>query len=1000
MRILEIPTGESLQSIIENEGLDLDDSSLFFLLPDIPAINQAEELFLKHGLWGQRLLTFGKLATLPNLKGGMKFLELSRMGRLFLMEEVVRDLTDSLSYFKGISSIKGFSESLVRLIADLKHMKLTPDNLAEITGKLQDKELQKKLGDLRCIYEYYQKKLYEGEFVDDIDRLRLFSESTGRGELTNILPEAKTFVVFGFFDFTCSQLEVLKSIKDAGYELIIYLPPLGDSPSLRSEVMGKMKEWLGNFEVKELPQTFKPEKNIEIHSFPSFREEAEFAAREIKRLILDKSFKPNEIAVVLRSLSEKENHLIRAFEKFGLPYSISAGISLRTSSLGQFVIKLLRIKSHDFEREPFINFLKSPFLSEFFSNIDEFEESVSELDIESRDQKVLGGLKKWRELLDGSQTPEFGKTVNGIIDNIERRFGSNSLRDLSEDLGEILDEFCVYKAVEELSSKSYIHHAAWEQFAGFLKELRFLSKIRFKRSINKMEDFSFLIEELMSEVQFSSSTPVKEEKTRIMDVFDTRGTSFPVVFILDVGEKSFPAPLAKEPILKNDERALINAILGKDSFTLEKNHYELEEFLFNRVCNSTEGKLYITYSYLDENERSKLPSYLVEELAEKGKIETRRYDLEESLLEPDNIYTKIDLANHLFYTKQYETEIFAGYLKNNWNPYGWVLNGTKAESHRLIPDGNYCRFEGIITRKGLLNDRIKLSPTRLETYGDCPFRYFAGTILGLEGLEEVEDEVSMLDLGGFYHEVLKDLFKLLAKGMGGRVDLRKVDDEHLLNKFKELISKVDFDEKFLGITPGMRELIKIRAVDEVLPQFILTEAERIRLWNDKGFYPTHFEKELKFNIGNVQLRGKTDRIDIGREGALIIDYKLRSPSGKEFATYKYLQLPLYLYALKQQEGINPYGGYYRFLERPDEENRGADREGKESIDDLINSAVSQVEMYIKLISQGFFAPVIDKNKEPGFEKSEIELRKDERSPCGYCDFSNLCRVTDGTIRKL
>lgn len=57
------------------------------------------------------------------------------------------------------------------------------------------------------------------------------------GELKNILPEAKTFVVFGFFDFTSSQLEVLKSIKDAGYELIIYLPPLGELPTLRSEVM-------------------------------------------------------------------------------------------------------------------------------------------------------------------------------------------------------------------------------------------------------------------------------------------------------------------------------------------------------------------------------------------------------------------------------------------------------------------------------------------------------------------------------------------------------------------------------------------------------------------------------------------------------------------------------------------------------------------------------------------------------------------------------------------
>jgi ATP-dependent helicase/nuclease subunit B len=995
---LKSTLNDGLQTIVEKESLDLYDSSIYFLLPDIPAINQADQLFLKQGLWGQRLLTFGKLATIANLKGERKFPELSRMGRLFLMEEVVRELTNSLSYFKEISSIKGFSESLVRLVAELKHMKLAPDNLAEIAGKLEDKELRRKLEDLRLILERYQRKLHEGEFVDDIDRLRLFSESAGRGELKNILPEAKTFVVFGFFDFTSSQLEVLKSIKDAGCELIIYLPPPGELPSLRSEVMEKMKEWLGDLEVKEIPQISKPEKNIEIHSFPSFREEAEFAAREIKRLILEKSVKPNEIAVVLRSLSEKESHLIRAFEKFGIPYSISAGVSLRTSPLGQFVINLLRIRSYDFEREPFINLLKSPFLSEFFRDIDQYEESVSELDIESRDWRILGGSKHWKELLKEFEGTEFGKSVNAIIDRIERKFSSDNLGDITQELGEILDEFRVYKAVEKLSSKSHIHHAAWEQFAGFFKEIRFLSQIRFRRSIEKIEDFSSLIEDLMSEVQFSLSTPVKGEKIRIMEAFDTRGTSFPVVFILDVGEKSFPSPLAKDPILKNDERALINATLGKNSFVVERNHYELEEFLFNLVCNSAKRKLYITYSYLDEKERSKLPSYLVEELVEKQKIGVRRYNLEDSLLEPGNIYTKNDLANHLFYVKRYGKEIFAGYLKSNWNPYRWVLDGIQAESHRLIPDGNYCCFEGIITQKELLVGRIKIPPTQLETYGDCPFRYFAGNILELEGLEEVEDEVSALDLGKLYHDVLRDLFKSLAREMRGRVDLRKVDDRRLIDKFRGLISKVDFDEKFPGITPGIRELVRIRAVDEVLPQFILAEAERIRQWNDKGFFPTHFEKELNFNIGNFQIRGKTDRIDIGREGALIIDYKRKSLLDKKFFSHNCLQLPLYLYALKK-EGINPYGGYYRSVERPDEES-GADREVKKDIDDLINSAISQAEMYINLINQGFFAPVIEKNKGLGFEKSQIELKKVDYSPCGYCDFSNLCRVTEGAIRRL
>jgi hypothetical protein len=49
------------------------------------------------------------------------------------------------------------------------------------------------------------------------------------------------------------------------------------------------------------------------------------------------------------------------------------------------------------------------------------------------------------------------------------------------------------------------------------------------------------------------------------------------------------------------------------------------------------------------------------------------------------------------------------------------------------------------------------------------------------------------------------------------------------------------------------------------------------------------------------------------------------------------------------------------------------------------------------MKEGFFAPVIEK-KEPGFEKVEIELRKDDHGSCKWCEFRDLCRVQGGTVR--
>jgi ATP-dependent helicase/DNAse subunit B len=291
----------------------------------------------------------------------------------------------------------------------------------------------------------------------------------------------------------------------------------------------------------------------------------------------------------------------------------------------------------------------------------------------------------------------------------------------------------------------------------------------------------------------------------------------------------------------------------------------------------------------------------------------------------------------------------------------------------------------------------EFSPTSLETYGDCPFKYFAGEILKLEFPEEPEDEVMGLDLGSFYHRVLKTLFSSLAGRMGGKVDLTDVSDNELIDLLNKCIEKEDLDKEFGWLSQTVRELIENRIVEKVFPQFMVAEAERIREWNKRGFFPERFEKKIGFDMGGIKISGQIDRIDIGDNRALVIDYKLRSSNRKQFFDYINLQLPIYLSALRN-EGIEPYGGYYRFVEKPHLES-GAIWGGRKTIDELINSAMSQVEMYVSLMREGFFAPVIQK-KDKGFEREEIEVKKDEFAPCSWCEFKDLCRVQGGTVRKL
>jgi len=285
----------------------------------------------------------------------------------------------------------------------------------------------------------------------------------------------------------------------------------------------------------------------------------------------------------------------------------------------------------------------------------------------------------------------------------------------------------------------------------------------------------------------------------------------------------------------------------------------------------------------------------------------------------------------------------------------------------------------------------------LETYGDCPFKFFAGGILGLKVPQEIEEDITTLDLGSFYHEVMKCFFIRLTEEMSGKVDLREVGDDEIIKNLLNVLEELNLDKRFYWLPPGISDLIKRRIKDEVLPQFLISEAKRTRKWNSEGFFPNMYEKDLRFQVGDLEIRGKADRVDISDKEAAVIDYKYRSSTGKKFFDYHNLQLPLYLLAL-EGEGFKPFGGYYRFIEKPEEE-QGSDIITKKDFQDQVKRAKEQVYKYIDLIQNGFFPPVIDK-KDMDFENKEMELKKSDHSPCSWCEFSDLCRVDGGSYRKM
>jgi ATP-dependent helicase/DNAse subunit B len=1001
MRIVQTECGESFEGIVEKGNINPDDQATYFLLPDIPAIVQAENVFLKrNGLWGERLLTFGKLSFISNLNSSERRNVVSRMGRLFMMEEIVDGLNSDFAYFNDKCLVRGFSESLLKIIAELKHAKITPQDLTDIGEREAEGDLKDKLKDLALIFKGYQERLKREVLIDDIDKLTLLSESTRKGRLSVILPDAKRIVVFGFYDFTPSQLEVLDAVDRAGFDLAIYIPPLDKAPGLKSQVIGKIEDWFGRIEIERMTQRNRNECKIEIHSFPSLKGEVEFAATEIKGFLLSGAYRPDEIGIVSRSMANNESLYAGELDRLGIPYSMSTAGRLRSSALGQFTLTLLRTKSSGFEKKHLLNLIRNPFLATYLQH-EQISEFSCEIDFKSSRKKTLRGAKAWEELLDEfseSEDSGIAERVKKLILIVSRNLNSLDVGVLTEDLANLMDELLVYESVRQSPDKKDSLFNSWARFHSFIRELRFLSKFRFKAlKVRRLNEFINLLQELWIEEKFSHFSAQSTERVQVLDALATRGTSFQILFILDVAERSFPLPFIRDPILKSHERKHINDYIGNRPLHEELNHYESEDLLFDLIESSVRKKLYISYSSRDDRDRSALPSYHVYEIEKKLGIEARRHFLEDRFKSNDTVYTKPTLAEHLFYVYRYQEFEFKKYFEKLPESIKYVLKGTNAERRRLEINGVFSEFEGKIADARLLPELNESSPTKLETYGQCPFRFFASNILNLRKADEIEDDVSPLDLGLFYHRTLKEFFLSLAKQTGGRVDLRKISDQEISESLTAFLNGKDFDKVFNWLSDGKRELAIKRITEQVLPHFMEFEAVRIREWNALGFFPTGFEQGIDFEIDDIKLSGIVDRVDFGDRGLVIIDYKLKPSSTRSFFDFRNLQLPLYLYAFSRL-GEQPRGGFFRFLERPDRE-IGFQEKGKKSVEDQISSAERQVRIYVNLIREGFFPPVIAE-KGLGFEKTEVELRKDDRGPCGWCEYSDLCRAPGGVFRRL
>jgi ATP-dependent helicase/DNAse subunit B len=261
------------------------------------------------------------------------------------------------------------------------------------------------------------------------------------------------------------------------------------------------------------------------------------------------------------------------------------------------------------------------------------------------------------------------------------------------------------------------------------------------------------------------------------------------------------------------------------------------------------------------------------------------------------------------------------------------------------------------------------SPSRFESYGSCPYRFYTEYMLSLQPLESPQLGFDSLQQGSMVHEILEQVHRQAADPS---------DPKTVRSALPKVAAAVfELAPEKHGFRPS--------AFWEVEQQELLERVERSldKLFGEsQGWTPYRYECRFGFDpappltietpAGTIQLRGVIDRVDRAADGRLrIIDYKTGSSglAKKDLLEGRRLQLPLYALAAQQalQLGdpseafywsVNGANSYCRLSRFQSEHGNG--------IEAAIHLAVDYVARFLDGILNGRFSPTPPEGGCPSF----------------------------------
>ncbi len=872
------------------------------------------------------VLSFTRLAgRLTDAAGGGAAPMLDPGGRMLLMYAALRRVADALTTYRAPSRKPAFLTGLLATVDECRSYRVEPEALMaageELGGRQGDK-----LKDLGLIYAAYRGLEAQGaaDPRGRLDRLAVQLEGTRWGA-------GMAFYVYGFTDFTPQEERVLSALMAQG-ELTVALVCGGeDDPSgifqpalrcagrlarlakagavpVREEVLDRplarcpSLAFLEENLFGEGPgQAWAGECAVVRVAAASPRQEVEWCAAEILRLLREENCRCRDIAVCARRLDGYGELVESVFARYGVPVFLSAMEDVLEKPVLALVTSALAAAGSDYPYEELFRYLKTG-----LTGITEEERDLLENYVLTWDLKgpAWTRQKPWDMHPEGYGR-EFTPADTALVawlDGLRRRVIAplEALRKGTDKTGRGR-ALALYQLLEDIDLPTRLGQRAdsldrrgertaaaqyrqlWDILAGGLEQCALL----LGDTELELEEFSRLFSLVLSQYDVGA-IPVSLDAVTVGDAPRMAHKEVKALFLLGADSGAIPDCAVSPGLFTDQDRDALSA-MEVELAPRQEDKLRREMTIAYETCCRPSQRLYVSYS-AGEGDNQRTPCFLWARLGALFPDAPVRDggDPLARLSAPD---AALELAG--------SSPAVAEALKR--------VPGLPERVERIQDAAGWRR--GRLSRPAvdaLFGPVVPMSATKLDLVNSCHFGYFLR--FGLDAKPRQRAAFRAAEYGTFVHDVLERTLRAAREEGAPLDDVQAVErlSQAAAERYeREVLSNLEGEPaRFRVLFQRMKgaALAVARSVCAELAVSDFTPAAfELGFGPGKDLPPVEVEQGVR-----LRLTGYVDRVDQwlheGKRYVRVVDYKTgkKSFDFADVADGRGLQMLLYLFALRRE----------------------------------------------------------------------------------------------------